>query len=98
MLLVVPDCSDLWTFIKLEIAGKHFQLWFCLLSYQCHHTALIVIVAYTCVAWQYQYQERDEPDNIYRYAEDYHANAQDEPNYDYDDHDNLDVHTINNNN
>ena len=59
--------------------------------------ALIGIVAYTCVARQYQYRERDEPDNIYRYAEDYYANAQDELNYDYDDYDNLDVHTINNN-
>jgi peptide/histidine transporter 3/4 len=59
--------------------------------------ALIGIVAYTCVARRYQYRERDEPDNIYRYAEEYYANAQDEPNYDYDDYDNLDVHTINNN-
>ena len=58
--------------------------------------ALIAIVAYTCVARKYQYRVRDEPDNIYRYAEEYYANAQDEPNYDYDDYDNLDVHTINN--
>ena len=58
--------------------------------------ALIGIVAYTCVARQYQYRVRDEPDNIYRYAEEYYANARDEPNYDYDDYDNLDVHTINN--
>ena len=57
--------------------------------------ALIGIVAYTCVARQYQYRVRDEPDNIYRYAEEYYANARDEPNYDYDDYDNLDVHTIN---
>jgi peptide/histidine transporter 3/4 len=60
--------------------------------------ALIGIVAYTCVARQYQYRVRDEPDNIYRYAEEYYANAQDEPNYDYDDYDNLDVHTIVSNN
>ena len=53
--------------------------------------ALIGIVAYTCVARKYQYRVRDEPDNIYRYAEEYYANARDEPNYDYD---NLDVHTI----
>ena len=58
--------------------------------------ALIGIVAYTYVAWQYQYRERDEPDNIYRYAEEYYAKAQDEPNYDYDDYDSLNVHTINN--
>ena len=59
--------------------------------------ALIGIVAYTCVARQYQYRVRDEPDNIYRYAEEYYANTRDEPNYDYDDYDNFDVHTINNN-
>ena len=61
--------------------------------------ALIGIVVYTCVARQYQYRERDEPDNIYRYAEEYYANARDEPNYDYDDsdyYDNLNVHSINN--
>ena len=58
--------------------------------------ALIGIVAYTCVARQYQYRERDEPDNIYRYAEDYYANAQDESSYGYDnDDDNLNVRTIN---
>ena len=57
--------------------------------------ALIGIVAYTCFARKYQYRVRDEPDNIYRYAEEYYANARDEPNYDYDDYDNLDVHTIN---
>ena len=53
------------------------------------------IVTYTCVARKYQYRQRDEPDNIYRYAEEYYAKAQDEPNYDYDDYDNLDIHTIN---
>ena len=35
--------------------------------------ALIGIVAYTCVARKYQYRVRDEPDNIYRYAEEYYA-------------------------
>ena len=45
--------------------------------------ALIGIVAYTCVARQYQYRVRDEPDNIYRYAEEYYANARNGPNYDY---------------
>ena len=57
--------------------------------------ALIGIVAYTIVARRYQYRERDEPDNIYRYAEEYYANTQDEPNYDYDDYENLNVHTNN---
>ena len=56
--------------------------------------ALTGIVAYTCITRSYQYRERDEPDNIYRYAEEYYAKAQDEPNYDYDDYDNLNVHSI----
>ena len=55
---------------------------------------LIGMIAFIIVARKYQYQQRDEPDNIYRYAEEYYANVQDEPNYDYDDHDNLDVETI----
>ena len=53
------------------------------------------IIAFVLVVRKYQYRQRDEPDNIYRYAEEYYANAQDEPNYDYDDYDNLDVQTIN---
>ena len=40
---------------------------------------------------RYQYQQRDESDNIYRYAEEYY---EDEPNYVYYDYGNLDVHTI----
>ena len=55
---------------------------------------IVGIVAYTCVARKYQYRQRDEPDNIYRYAEEYYANVQEEPNYDYDDYDNLNVQTI----
>ena len=55
---------------------------------------LIGIIAFTIVARRYQYRERDEPDNIYRYAEDYYANAQDEPNYDYDDYDSITAETI----
>ena len=55
--------------------------------------AFVGIVTYTCVARKYQYRQRDEPDNIYRYAEEYYANSQDEPNYDYDDYDNLKVET-----
>ena len=49
---------------------------------------LIGLVAFIIVAWRYEYRERDEPDNIYRYAEEYYANVQDEPNSDYDDLDN----------
>ena len=35
-------------------------------------------VAYTQAARRYQYRQRDEPDNIYRYAEDYYEKIQDE--------------------
>ena len=55
---------------------------------------LIRTIAFIIVARKYQYRQRDEPDNIYRYAEEYYANTQDEPNYDYDVYDNLDVETI----
>ena len=58
--------------------------------------ALTGIIAFVLVTRKYQYRQRDEPDNIYRYAEEYYANAQDEPNYDYDDYDNLNVETIQN--
>ena len=57
--------------------------------------ALIGLIAFTITARRYQYRQRDEPDNIYRYAEEYYANSQDEPNYDYDDYDNLNCETIN---
>ena len=41
-------------------------------------------------------RERYEPDNIYCYAEDYYANAQNDSDCEYDsDYDNLNVHTIN---
>ena len=61
--------------------------------------ALGGLVAYTCVARRYQYRQRDEPDNVYRYAEDYYDRAIDERlrNSRYDcsnDIDNLNVHTV----
>ena len=56
--------------------------------------ALIGLVTFTCMAGKYQYRQRDEPDNVYRYAEEYYAKSQDEPNYDYYDYDNLDVQTV----
>ena len=61
--------------------------------------ALSGLVAYTCVARRYQYRQRDEPDNVYRYAEDYYDRAIDErlQNSRYDcsnDIDNLNVHTV----
>ena len=56
--------------------------------------AFVGVIIYSCVARQYQYRERDEPDNVYRYAEEYYAKARDESNYDYDDdYDNLKVET-----
>ena len=58
--------------------------------------ALVGIVAFIFVSRRYQYRQRDEPDNIYRYAEEYYANSRDEPNYDYNDYDNLNVETITN--
>ena len=59
--------------------------------------ALIGLIAFALVARKYQYRERDEPDNIYRYAEEYYANAQDETSYGYDNNnDNLNVETIQN--
>ena len=59
--------------------------------------ALIGLIAFVLVARKYQYRERDEPDNIYRYAEEYYAIAQDETSYGYDNNnDNLNVETIQN--
>ena len=51
------------------------------------------ILAFIFVAKKYQYRQRDEPDNIYRYVEEYYAKAQNEPNYDSDNYDNLNVET-----
>ena len=61
--------------------------------------ALGGLVAYTCVARRYQYRQRDEPDNVYRYAEEYYDRAIDERlrNSRYDcsnDIDNPNVHTV----
>ena len=56
--------------------------------------AFLGMIAFIWVAKKYQNRQRDELDNIYRYAEEYYEKAQDEPNYDYDDYDNLNVHTI----
>ena len=56
---------------------------------------VIGMIAFMTVARWYQYRQRDEPDNIYRYAEEYYANAQEETSYGYDnDTDNLNVETI----
>ena len=43
----------------------------------------IGFVAYIQAARRYQYRQRDEPDNIYRYAEDYYDKSTDESVDDY---------------
>ena len=56
--------------------------------------AVTGLVAYTWVARSYKYRERDEPDNIYRYAEEYYDRDGDD-SFDYSsDQDLLNVHTI----
>ena len=56
--------------------------------------AVTGLVAYTWVARSYKYRERDEPDNIYRYAEEYYDRDGDD-SYNYSsDQDLLNVHTI----
>ena len=55
---------------------------------------MVGIVAFVIVSRRYQYRQRDEPDNIYRYAEEYYAKSQEERNYDYDDYSNLNCETI----
>ena len=55
---------------------------------------LIGFIAFIFAARRYHYRVRDEADNIYRYAEEYYANTREEPNYDYDDYDNLRCETI----
>ena len=60
--------------------------------------ALIGLIAYTWVARRYKYRQRDEPDNIYRYAEEYYDRTLNEhirDSYDYDnDNDRLNVYTV----
>ena len=61
---------------------------------------LIIFVglfAYRCVSRRYQYRQRDEPDNIYRYAEEYYDRGTDqlENTCDYSNNlDNFNVHTV----
>ena len=60
--------------------------------------ALVGMIAYIYVAKKYRNRERDEPDNIYRYAEEYYSNIQDDhksQNNDFDSYDSLNVHTNN---
>ena len=56
--------------------------------------AFVGLLAYTCISRRYQYRQRDEPDNTYRYAEEYYDRDQDS-SYDYsNDHDHLNVHSL----
>ena len=60
--------------------------------------ALVGMIAYIYVAKKYRNRERDEPDNIYRYAEEYYSNIQNDrksQNNDFDSYDSLNVHTNN---
>ena len=59
----------------------------------CMTIAFFGMAGYIWIAKKYQNRQRDEPDNIYRYAEEYYEKAQKEPNYSYD-YDNLNVCTI----
>ena len=59
--------------------------------------AFISLFAYICVSRRYQYCQRDEPDNIDCYAEEYYDRGTDqlENTYDYsNNYDNLNVHTV----
>ena len=56
--------------------------------------AIIGVVLYTWAARRYQNRQRDEPDNVYRYAEEYYEKGTNEPSSGYDNYDNLNVHTI----
>jgi hypothetical protein len=51
--------------------------------------ALIGLIAFIFVARKYRNRQRDEPDNIYRYAEEYYANDQSESSTEYYNYDNL---------
>ena len=54
--------------------------------------ALIGIVAYMWTARRYRNRQRDEPDNIYRYAEEYYDKSEGERSSGY--YDNLNIQTI----
>ena len=61
----------------------------------CIIVAFFGMITFILVAKRYQNRQRDEPDNIYRYAEEYYEKIQDESKSDSDCYyDNLNVHTI----
>ena len=45
---------------------------------------VVAVAAYVWVAKGYKYRQRDEPSNVYRYAEEYYSNPHQEQCYDYD--------------
>ena len=53
--------------------------------------ALIGIVAYTWTASRYRSRQRDEPDNIYRYAEEYYDKVENEPSSNDENFDDLEA-------
>ena len=55
--------------------------------------ALISLIVFVIVARRYWKRERDQPDNIYRYAEDYYDNDQGESCNVYYNYNNLIVET-----
>ena len=62
----------------------------------CVIVAFFGMITFILVAKRYQNRQRDEPDNIYRYAEEYYEKIQDESSKCDSDcyYDNLNVHTI----
>ena len=61
----------------------------------CIIIAFFGMITFILVAKRYRNRQRDEPDNIYRYAEEYYEKIQDESTCDSDCYyDNLNVHTI----
>ena len=68
--LIVLPFSTVYTTL-LPSCGSTYYLVTVLIS-------LIGLVVYMLVARKYKYRQRDEPDNIYRYAEDYYSRYHDE--------------------
>ena len=63
----------------------------------CIIVAFFGMVTFILIAKRYRNRQRDEPDNIYRYAEEYYEKTLDESKCDSDSdcyYDNLNVHTI----
>jgi peptide/histidine transporter 3/4 len=68
--LIVLPFSTMYTTVHPS-CGSAYYLVTVLIS-------LIGLVVYVLVARRYKYRQRDEPDNIYQYAEDYYSKDHDE--------------------